>query len=98
MCPGGPVTAITSGKGPHVMCGGIYAAGLGLLLLVGPLTAAAAGDAAPDAADAPDGWRPFAVRAEIAPESRVVRIDDGTYALVLAGRGDEAVDGRWQRR
>jgi predicted amidohydrolase len=48
--------------------------------------------------DAPDGWRPFAVREEIAPASSFSRLGDGAYALALAGRGDDAVDGRWQRR
>lgn len=50
------------------------------------------------AADAPDGWRAFAVRDEIAPKSSVEQGDGGNgYLLVLAGRGDPSVDGRWQR-
>src|SRR4051794_19198494 len=51
------------------------------------------------AADAPDGWRPFAVRDEIAPKASVEPADSagGSYLLALAGRGDASVDGRWQR-
>jgi sugar lactone lactonase YvrE/predicted amidohydrolase len=40
-----------------------------------------------------DGWTLFAVRDEIAPRSWQTPEGD----LALAGRGDEAVDGRWQR-
>src|SRR5262249_24057037 len=40
-----------------------------------------------------DGWTLFAVRDEIAPRSWQTLDGD----LALAGRGDEAVDGRWQR-
>src|SRR5439155_17136031 len=43
--------------------------------------------------NARDGWTTFAVRDEIAPRSW--QTPDGD--LALAGRGDEAVDGRWQR-
>ena len=50
------------------------------------------------AADAPDGWKPFSVRDEIAPASSVVGGSGGAYALRLEGKGDAAVDGRWQRR
>jgi predicted amidohydrolase len=50
----------------------------------------------------PDGWRGYAVRAEIAPRFWVVPPEEGkspgAYALGLAGCGDEAVDGRWLRR
>jgi predicted amidohydrolase len=49
------------------------------------------------AADVPDGWKAFAVREEIAPASSVVG-DNGAYALRLEGKGNAAVDGRWQRR
>src|SRR5262245_43930416 len=57
---------------------------------------------APDAESAPEGWRTYAVREELAPRFWVVRdpkpTDPPTYALGLAGRGDDAVDGRWQRK
>src|SRR5262245_50713417 len=43
--------------------------------------------------NARDGWTMFAVRDEIAPRSWQTTEGD----LALAGRGDEAVDGRWQR-
>jgi predicted amidohydrolase len=50
---------------------------------------------------APDGWRTEAPRAEIAPLFRVERPADALavykYMLVLAGRGDANVDGRWVR-
>jgi predicted amidohydrolase len=46
---------------------------------------------------APEGWRFFAVREEIAPKAWVVREGDG-YGLALAGRGERSVDGRWIRR
>src|SRR5215218_776584 len=51
---------------------------------------------------APDGWRSYAVRPEIAPAFRVEEGQGdpkGThpYKLGIAGRGDEAVDGRWVR-
>jgi predicted amidohydrolase len=45
---------------------------------------------------APDGWRPAAAREEISPRSWVERDGPG-YRLGLAGKGDEAVDGRWAR-
>jgi len=45
----------------------------------------------------PDGWRPYAVREEIAPRAWTARDDGGRLLLGLAGRGDEAVDGRWVR-
>jgi hypothetical protein len=51
---------------------------------------------------APDGWQPYAVREEIAPrwwaERRVDPSNQSDYFLGLAGKGDEAVDGRWRRR
>ena len=40
-----------------------------------------------------EGWQPYAARDEIAPRSWVEK--DGS--LGLAGRGDDAVDGRWTR-
>jgi predicted amidohydrolase len=46
---------------------------------------------------ATDGWEPYAVRAEIAPRSWAERDAQGTLLLGLAGRGDDAVDGRWVR-
>src|SRR5512139_1904143 len=55
--------------------------------------------AAPAAADAAstDGWKPYAVRDEIAPRSFSERDERGGLVLGLAGRGDDAVDGRWVR-
>lgn len=57
---------------------------------------------AQDAEPARDGWHTYAVRDEIAPRFWVVRDPKLTgpqaYSLGMAGRGDEAVDGRWQRR
>ena len=49
------------------------------------------------AAEAPDGWRPFAVRDEIAPRWWTEREAGNALVLALAGRGDDAVDGRWVR-
>ncbi len=45
----------------------------------------------------PDGWRPYATREEIAPRSWDERGPGGELVLGLAGRGDDAVDGRWAR-
>jgi predicted amidohydrolase len=51
---------------------------------------------------APDGWRTYAAREEIAPRFWVARAPKtkgpAGYFLGLAGRGDESVDGRWLRR
>ena len=44
-----------------------------------------------------DGWRPYAAREEIAPRSWSERDAQGALCLGLAGRGDDAVDGRWAR-
>jgi predicted amidohydrolase len=44
-----------------------------------------------------DGWKPYAVREEIAPRSFSERDAQGALLLGLAGRGDDAVDGRWVR-
>jgi predicted amidohydrolase len=44
-----------------------------------------------------NGWRPYAVRDEIAPRSWAERGPAGELVLALAGRGDDAVDGRWAR-
>jgi predicted amidohydrolase len=44
-----------------------------------------------------DGWRPYATREEIAPRSWSDRDGQGGVRLGLAGRGDDAVDGRWAR-
>ena len=46
---------------------------------------------------ATDGWQPFAAREEIAPRSWSERDAQGALRLGLAGRGDDAVDGRWAR-
>ena len=58
--------------------------------------------AAEAVASAPEGWQPFAARDEIAPLWWVARPDAAAnpdaYLLGLAGRGDDWVDGRWQRR
>jgi predicted amidohydrolase len=51
---------------------------------------------APEAAST-DGWKPYAVREEIAPRSFAERGAGGALVLGLAGRGDDAVDGRWVR-
>jgi len=55
-----------------------------------------AAPAAPDAAST-EGWKPYAVRDEIAPRSFSERDARGGPVLGLAGRGDDAVDGRWTR-
>ena len=52
--------------------------------------------AAPDAVSTAD-WKPYAVREEIAPRSFTERDVAGRLVLGLAGRGDDAVDGRWVR-
>jgi predicted amidohydrolase len=44
-----------------------------------------------------EGWKPYAVRPEIAPRSFSERDPQGALLLGLAGRGDDAVDGRWVR-
>jgi predicted amidohydrolase len=44
-----------------------------------------------------DGWQPYATRGEIAPRSWSDRDPKGGLRLGLAGRGDDAVDGRWAR-
>ncbi|MCU0871911.1 MAG: sulfatase-like hydrolase/transferase [Pirellulaceae bacterium] len=58
--------------------------------------------AAEAVASAPEGWQPFAARDEIAPLWWIARPDAAAnpdaYLLGLAGRGDDWVDGRWQRR
>jgi predicted amidohydrolase len=45
----------------------------------------------------PDGWRPYAARDEIAPRSWTESEAGNVLVLALAGRGDDAVDGRWMR-
>jgi predicted amidohydrolase len=55
-----------------------------------------AAPAAPDASST-DGWKPYAVRDEIAPRSFSEHDTQGGLVLGLAGRGDDAVDGRWVR-
>ena len=44
-----------------------------------------------------DGWRPSSAREEIAPRTWSERDAQGALVLGLAGRGDDAVDGRWAR-
>jgi predicted amidohydrolase len=53
--------------------------------------------AAPSEPDAADAWKPYAVREEIAPRTWVERDAQGALVLGLAGRGNDAVDGRWVR-
>jgi predicted amidohydrolase len=53
--------------------------------------------AAADGGEEVEGWRPHAVRDEIAPRSWTERDAAGRLVLGLAGRGDAAVDGRWVR-
>src|SRR5512139_4283771 len=65
-----------------------FSASVLLFLLAAP--------AAPDAAST-NGWKPYAVRDEIAPRSFSERDARGGLVLGLAGRGDDAVDGRWVR-
>ncbi len=70
-----------------------------LLLLVSSPTLRGAAEGS---TEAPDGWRSFSVREEIAPRFWVEKSFDATggtvdYGLGLAGRGSEAVDGRWMR-
>lgn len=60
------------------------------------LLAASAGPVLAEEA-VPDGWRPYAVRDEIAPRSWTEREAGNALVLALAGRGDDAVDGRWVR-
>jgi predicted amidohydrolase len=68
-------------------------------LAVALLTLLAGSTAGPATASepAPDSWRPHAVRDEIAPRSWEERGPGGERVLGLAGRGDDAVDGRWAR-
>ncbi len=61
-------------------------------LVVFLLAAPSFGDAVPA-----DGWQPYAAREEIAPRSWSERDAQGALLLGLAGRGDDAVDGRWAR-
>jgi predicted amidohydrolase len=62
----------------------------------------AAGEEAREPASAPDGWKSYAPREEIAPRFWVAppaAAGGGQgYRLGLAGRGDDSVDGRWLRR
>lgn len=67
--------------------------GFSALLILGCLSVGA--EPQQDGA-APDGWHPYAARDEIAPAFRVERDGKG-YSLILAGRGEDAVDGRWVR-
>ena len=52
--------------------------------------------AAATTVNTPDGWHSFSVREEIAPRFWTER-RGSEVALGLAGRGSEAVDGRWRR-
>jgi len=64
---------------------------------VAPLFVILLAASAPGETVASDGWKPFAVRDEIAPRSWAERDAEGGLVLGLAGRGDDAVDGRWMR-
>jgi hypothetical protein len=44
-----------------------------------------------------DGWKPHAVREEIAPRSFTEQNAQGGLVLGLTSCGDDAVDGRWVR-
>ena len=50
------------------------------------------------AGDAPDGWKPFAVREEIAPKFTSDASVPARYSLTLNGDGNPSVDGHWGRR
>ncbi len=52
------------------------------------------------AADEPaaDGWTFYAIREEIAPKSSIAYDKSSNYRLILAGNGNESVDGRWVKR
>jgi hypothetical protein len=58
-----------------------------LALLSGPVLGLAS-----ETQPVPGGWRPYAVRDEIAPRSWNERGPGGELVLGLAGRGDDAVD------
>ncbi len=68
-----------------------------LVLALAPIVALSAGGPVTASEAAPDGWRAHAVREEIAPRSWTDRDAQGRLRLGLAGRGDDAVDGRWAR-
>jgi predicted amidohydrolase len=59
------------------------------------------GAQARDGEAAPGGWKTYATRTETAPEFRIEpsreESSPPSYRLVLSGRGDPAVDGRWVR-
>ncbi len=68
-------------------------------IFIGWLGIAGAGQASDiaKAIPAPPGWKFYAPRDEIAPRFWVDQNESGAL-LCLAGKGDEAVDGRWIRR
>ena len=72
-----------------------------LFALVGAVTLTGGRVSGHEALAAPDGWRGYAVRAELAPRFWVELPKDGSaghdYGLGLAGQGDDAMDGRWRR-
>ena len=72
-----------------------------LLLVVALASPCWNGLRADETSPPPDGWRSYTVRSEITPrfwvESLKEKAGPAGYALGLAGRGDEAVDGRWLR-
>lgn len=65
--------------------------------LAAALTAAMVALVSPSCAEDLGGWSAFAVRDEIAPRSWTEPDGSGGLRLGLAGRGDDAVDGRWVR-
>ena len=68
-----------------------------LALALISIVASSAGGLAAASEAAPEGWRPWAVREEISPRSWTDRDAEGRLRLGLAGRGNDAVDGRWAR-
>jgi predicted amidohydrolase len=68
-----------------------------LVLAAALIGAAPVGDLEPATETAAEGWRAYSAREEIAPRSWMEPDAQGRLRLGLAGRGDDAVDGRWVR-
>src|SRR5262249_34895673 len=72
-----------------------------LLTVAGTFRLACNSAPADEAPLAPDGWVSYSVRSEIAPrfwvEPSKGKPSLAAYQLGMAGRGEEAVDGRWQQ-
>src|SRR3954470_7914682 len=47
---------------------------------------------------AADGWKFYSIREEIAPKSGIAYDKSSNYRLILAGNGNDSVDGRWVKR